>query len=102
MVSLVVEDLYFFEKNFLAALLHAGFLWLLTMGLGSSCGAQASLVAELRLYRAGGLSSSSSRALEHRLSSCGSRTQLPLGMWNLPGPRIEPVSHTLAGGLIHL
>ena len=34
-----------------------------------------------------------------RLSSCGSRAQLPRGMWDLPRPGLEPVSPALAGGL---
>ena len=33
----------------------------------------------------------------HRLSSCGSRAQLLRGMWDLPGPGLEPVSPALAG-----
>ena len=44
----------------------------------------ASLVAEHRLQT-------------HRLSSCGSRAQLLRGVWDLPRPGLEPVSHTLAG-----
>ena len=47
----------------------------------------ASLVAEHRLQT-------------RRLSSCGSRAQLPRGMWDLPGPGIEPVSPALAGGFL--
>ena len=39
-----------------------------------------------------GLSSCGSRALEHRLSSCG--------MWDLPGLGIEPVSPALLGGFL--
>ena len=31
--------------------------------------------------------------------SCGARAQLPRGMWNLPRPRIKPVSPALAGRL---
>ena len=31
------------------------------------------------------------------LRSCGSRAELPHGMWNHPGPGIEPVSPALAG-----
>ena len=31
-------------------------------------------------------------------STCGAWAQLPHGMWNLPRPRIEPLSPTLAGG----
>ena len=44
----------------------------------------ASLVAEHRLQT-------------RRLSSCGSRTQLLRGMWDLPRPGLEPVSPALAG-----
>ena len=44
----------------------------------------ASLVAEHRLQT-------------HRLSSCGSRAQLPCGMWDLPRPGHEPMSPALAG-----
>ena len=32
-----------------------------------------------------------------RLSSCGTRAQLLHGMWDLPGPGIEPMSPALAG-----
>ena len=44
----------------------------------------ASLVAEHRLQT-------------RRLSNCGSRAQLLRGMWDLPGPGLEPVSPALAG-----
>ena len=47
--------------------------------------------------RAQGLCSCGSRALEHRLNSCGTGTQLLCGMWDLPGPGIEPVSPALTG-----
>ena len=47
-----------------------------------------------------GLSSCGSQTLEHRLSSCGSRAQLLCGMWDLPGPGLEPVSPALAGGIL--
>ena len=45
------------------------------------------------------LSSCDSQALECRLSTCGSRAQPLRGMWDLPGPGLEPVSPALAGGL---
>ena len=61
--------------------------------------AVASLVAEHGLQTCG-LSSCSSQALEHRLSGCGSRAQLFRGMWDLPGPGLEPVSPALAGGFL--
>ena len=44
-----------------------------------------------------GFRSCGSRALERRLSSCGSRAQLLRGMWDLPGPGLEPASSVLAG-----
>ena len=47
----------------------------------------ASLVAEHRLQTC-------------RLSNCGSRAQLLHGMWDLPGPGLEPVSPALAGGFL--
>ena len=50
--------------------------------------------------RHAGFSSCGSRALEHRLSSCGARAQLLRGMWDLPGPGLEPVSPALAGRLL--
>ena len=39
------------------------------------------------------------RLQTRRLSSCGSRTQLLRGMWDLPRPGLEPVSPALAGRL---
>ena len=46
------------------------------------------------------LSSCGSWALERRLSSCGTRALLLHGMWDLPRPRLEPVSPALAGGFL--
>ena len=36
-----------------------------------------------------------------RLSSCGSQAVLPRGMWDLPGPGLEPVSPVLATAVPH-
>ena len=36
----------------------------------------------------------------HGLSSCGTWACLPHGMWNLPGPGIEPVSAALTGAFL--
>ena len=44
-----------------------------------------------------GFSSRGSGALERGLSSCGAWTLLLRGMWDLPGPGLEPVSPALAG-----
>ena len=41
--------------------------------------------------RSTGFSSCGSWALERRLSSCGARAQLLCGMWDPPGPGLEPV-----------
>ena len=48
--------------------------------------------------RCAGFSSCDSRALERRLSSCGTRAQLLHGMWDLPGPGLKLMSPALAGG----
>ena len=40
------------------------------------------------------------RALERRFSSCGAQAWLLHGMWDLPGPGLEPVSPALAGGFL--
>ena len=47
-----------------------------------------------------GFSSCGSWAPECRLSSCGARASLLRGMWDLPGPLLEPVSPALAGGFL--
>ena len=54
-------------------------------------GAQASVAV------AHGLNGWGSGALEHRVSSWGAQASLLCGMWELPGPGIEPVSPALAG-----
>ena len=60
------------------------------------CGARA-LGTLASVVAARGLSSCGLWALEHRLSSCGARAYLLHGMWDLPGPGLEPVSPALAG-----
>ena len=50
--------------------------------------------------RHAGFSSCDLRALEHRLSSCGSRALLLRSMQYLPRPGIESVSPALAGGFL--
>ena len=64
----------------------------------SSCGKRGPLFIAVR----GPLTIAVSLVAEHRLqtrrlSSCGSRAQLLLGMWDLPRPGLEPVSPALAG-----
>ena len=67
----------------------------------SRCRAQILEHASFLVVAPGGLSSYDSRALEHRLSSCGARAWLLCSTWDLPGPGIKPVSPTSAGGFFH-
>ena len=53
---------------------------------------------EARALEHVGFSNCVSQALEHRLNSCGSRAELPHGMWDLPGSGTESISPALAGG----
>ena len=64
----------------------------------SSCGERGPLFIAVR----GPLTIAASLVAEHRLqrrrlSSCGSWAQLLRGMWDLPGPGLEPVFPALAG-----
>ena len=66
----------------------------------SSCGKQGPLFITVH----GPLTIAASLVVEHRLqtrrlSNCGSLAQLVCGMWDLPGPGLEPVSPALAGRL---
>ena len=61
----------------------------------SCCGARA-LGVRASVVVASGLNSCGLRALERRLSSCGTRALLLRGRWDLPGPGIEPMSPALA------
>ena len=66
----------------------------------SSCGEWGPLFIAVR----GPLTIAAPLVAEHRLqtrrlSNCGSRAQLLRGMWDLPRPRLEPVSPELAGRL---
>ena len=58
------------------------------------------LLLESTGSRCAGFNSCGLWALELRLSSCGSRTELLCGMWDLPGPGLIPLSPALAGGFL--
>ena len=103
-------DIYLFIYGCVgSSLLRAGVLQLQQAGASLRCGARAShcggfsccgapaLGTWASVVAACGLSSCGSQALERRLSSCGAWAQLLRGMWDLPGPGLEPVSPTLAG-----
>ena len=97
-VSGILFYLVFFFYKFI-------YLFLAVLGLRfcarafSSCGEQGPLFIAVR----GPLTIAASLVAEHRLrtrrlSSCGSRAQLLLSMWDLPRPGLEPVSPALGGG----
>ena len=89
------------------------FIYLFLAALGLCCCAQAfsscgewGLLSLAWASHCHGLSHCGARApgvqasvvVARGLSSCGSRAQLLRGMWDLPGPGLEPVSPALAGG----
>ena len=61
----------------------------------SSCGKWGPLFIAV----CGPLTIVASLVVEHRLSNCGSRTELLRGTWDPPIPGLEPVSPALAGRL---
>ena len=108
--KLNVQDFYLFIFGCVGSLLLcAGFVQLQRAGATLRCGAWAShcsgfsccgaraLGVRASVVVACGLNSCGSRVLERRLSSCGARAQLLRGMWDPPGPGLEPVSPALAG-----
>ena len=72
----------------------------LLVGSGFSCCGARALGARASVVVARGLSSCGLWALECRLSSCSARIELPRGMWDLPGPGLEPVFPALADGFL--
>ena len=93
-----------------SSFLCEGFLQLRRAGATLHCSAQASHCGGLSCCGAPapgawasvvvalGLSSCGSQAPERRLSSRGARAQSLRGMWDPPGPGLEPASPALAGG----
>ena len=70
------------------------------MGATPRCGVWASHGGGLSCCRAWALGTHASVVAARGLSSCGARAQLLRGVWDLPGPGIEPVSPALAGGFL--
>ena len=102
-----VLSLAYFKKIFILAVLGlrccSSFALVAASEGHSLVGAHNLLLAVAFLLRStgfmmSGLSSCSSWALEHRLSSCGVWLQLLHSMGDLPSPGIEPVLPALAGG----
>ena len=86
-----------------SSLLRAGFLQLCRRAShcsGFSCCAARAPGVQASVVVVHGLSSCGLRALERRLSSCSARAQLLCSMWDLPGPGLEPVSSSSAGGFL--
>ena len=67
---------------------------------GFSCCRTRALGSQASVAAAHGCRSCSSRALEHRLSSCGTRASLLHATWDRPRPGIEPTSSALAAGFL--
>ena len=83
------------ERGLLFIVVHG-----LLIAVASLCCRTWALGTQASVVVAHGLSICGSRALEHRLSSCGAQAYLLRSMWDLPGPGFEPVSPTLAGGFL--
>ena len=83
-----------------SSLLRAGFLQLRGAGATLHCAARASHCGGFSCCGAQVLGAGASIVVARRLSSCGARALLLRGMWDLPGPGIEPVSPALAGGFL--
>ena len=62
------------------------------------CGVWASYCSGFSCYRARALGTRASVVVVRWLSSCAARALLLRGMWDLPGPGLEPVSPALPGG----
>ena len=101
MLPEIFEQIIFHKSFFLNLFLY---LFLAVLGLRfcarafSSCSERGPLF--IAVHRP--LTIAASLVGEHRfqtrrLSSCGSRAQLLRGMWDLPGPGLEPVSPAFAG-----
>ena len=81
------------------------YLFLTVLGLRfcarafSSCGERGPLFIAVRGPLTVAASRCGARLQMRRLSSCGARAQLLRGMWDPPGPGLEPVSPASAGRL---
>ena len=92
----LVVVVFGFFLNFLFIYFWLCWVFIFCARAFSSCGERGLLFIAVR----GPLTIVASLVVERRLSSCGSRAQLLRGMWDLPRPRLEPVSPALAGGFL--
>ena len=113
-ISIFVINFFFFNLSF-GLFIYFWLCWIFVAACGLSLVAASGAHSSLRCAgfslrwllllwstgsRRAGFSSCGSQALERRLSSCGAWAQLLRGMWDLPGPGLEPVSPALAGGFL--
>ena len=85
------------ESSLLCGLFCSCREWGLLCSWGQSSRCSGFFYGRARAPGCAGFSSCGTRALEHRLSS-GAQAWLLLGMWDPPGPEMEPGSPALAGG----
>ena len=78
-----------FKKFIYGSFIHCWLYWVCTAAQGFSITVAGFSLQWLLCCRA--------QPLGCGLSNCGSWAWWPLGLWNLPGPRTEPVSPALAG-----
>ena len=92
---------FFFLKGAFFKLINLWLCWVFVASRGLSLVALSGgfSLRWLLLLRARALGALASVVVACRLSSCGSRAQLLCGMWDLPGPGLEPVSPAMAGRL---
>ena len=92
--------------SFFFKFIYLIYLFLTELGLHcctwafSSCGERASHCGGFSCCGARALGMRASVVVARGLGSCGSRAQLLRGTWDLPGPGLEPVSPSLAGGFL--
>ena len=82
-----------------SSLLCTGFLQLRRSGATLHCGVRASNCSSFSCCRAWALGARASVVVAHRLQSAGS-VVVAHGMWDLPGPGLEPMSPALGGGFL--
>ena len=88
-VDEIISDFFFFEEY---VFIYFWLCWVSVAVLGLSP------VAVSRGYSS--FRTTGFRIAANRFSGCGARAGLLHGMWNLPGPGIEPMSPALAGGFL--
>ena len=91
------KNMYFFFGCAGSSLLHASFSLVVVSGGSSLVAGCGLLTAVASLAKLGFQVAPGSVVAACGLSSCGPQTQLLLGTWDLPRPRIKPVSPALAG-----